>query len=241
MQLYDNIFIRKSTRKFRPDALPSDQLARITEFMQKAKPLFPQIRTSAEIVGSSDVKGMVSAKAPHYLVFYSGQEEGFLLNAGFLMQQADLFLCSLGLGSCWLGMAKTALPAKNGMEYVIMLAFGNTQDSPRRENIADFKRRALSEIASGPDDRLEAVRLAPSATNSQPWYFTCQEDCLYVYRKKLGALKAAMYNTMNQIDMGIALCHLWLASEKQGRSFSFSADAKNPPAVDGYRCIGTVQ
>jgi len=241
MQLYDSIFSRKSTRKFQTEALPAEQLTQIHNFIKTLKPLFPQIHTNIELTGPYDVKGMLAAKAPHYLLLYSEKMDGYLLNAGFLIQQVDLFLSSAGLGSCWLGMAKAAAPTKNDMEYVIMLAFGKAQDSTRREGVSAFKRRELSEIASGFDNRLEAVRLAPSSTNSQPWYFVCKKDCIHVYRKQLGILKAAMYNTMNQIDMGIALCHLYLASEKQGLSFSFSTETEKSPVVDGYQCIGSVE
>ena len=241
LQLYESIFKRKSTRKYQPESLSPDQLSSITAFAAEMKPLHPQIRTKIELAGAVDVKGMVSAKTPHYLLLYSEKKEGYLQNAGFLLQQADLFLSSLGLGSCWLGMAKTTAPAKDGLAYVIMLAFGKAQGNPHRESLSEFSRRPLSEIAKSADERLEAVRLAPSATNSQPWYFVCEGERIFVYRKKLGVLKAAMSATMNRIEMGIALCHLWLADKHRGQAFSFSADVPgDAPEVDGYRCIGSV-
>ncbi len=242
MTLYDSIFVRKSTRKYQQQALASEQLSRIEAFVKDAKPLFPQIRTRIELVNASEVKGMVSAKAPHYLLIYSEKADGYLTNAGFLLQQADLYLASLGLGSCWLGMAKAAAPAKDGLPFVIMLALGEAEGDPRRQNVSEFNRKPLSVISTGQDERLEAVRLAPSATNSQPWYFACTEDGVYAYRQKLGALKAIMYETMNQIDMGIALCHLWLASAHVGRTFSFDSGAQaSAPKVDGYACMGRVR
>lgn len=241
MNLYDSIFKRKSTRKYLPDQLPAEQLEQIIKFSQNLKPLYPEITTRIELAGGSEVRGMVSAKAPHYLLIYSEKKTGYLPNSGFLLQQVDLYLSSIGLGSCWLGMAKTSLPAKDGLEYVIMLAFGKTQNSPHREKNSEFKRRSLSEISTGSDERLEAARLAPSATNSQPWYFACESDGIYVYRKKLGILKAAMYETMNQIDMGIVLCHLWLASEHEKHPFSFLAECQGAPDIGGYTCIGKIQ
>lgn len=239
MQLYESIFKRKSTRKYDPEKLPSEQLLQILDFAGRAKPLDPQLRTRIELVDAAAVKGMVLAKAPHYLLLYSEEAEGYLTNAGFLLQQVDLYLASLGLGSCWLGMAKTTAPTKEGLGYVIMLAFGKAHGEPHRGNLSEFSRKSLSEIALGQDDRLDAVRLAPSASNSQPWYFVCQEDGLFVYRKTLGLLKAAMYDTMNQIDMGIALCHLWLASAHFDRSFSFIPGAHpGAPKIKGYTYIG---
>lgn len=240
MHLYDSIFKRKSTRKYQPALLPQEQLTQISDFIKEIKPLHPEIKTQFELVGASETKGMVSAKAPHFLLVYSEVKDGYLTNVGFMLQQADLYLSSLGLGSCWLGMAKTNAPKKNGLEYIIMLAFGKAQANPYRMELSGFKRKALSEIASGNDERLEAVRLAPSATNSQPWYFVCDAGRIYVYRKKLGILKFAMYDTMNQIDMGIGLCHLWLASEKANQPFAFTAEHDGAPNINGYTCIGVV-
>lgn len=240
MQLYDSIFKRQSIRKYQPESLPMEQLAQITEYMKGLKPLYADISTRIELAGPADVKGIVSAKAPHYLLFYSQKKDGYLPNAGFLLEQADLYLSSIGLGSCWQGMAKTTAPARDGLDYVIALAFGKAQGDPHRKAVSEFKRKSLSEISTGTDARLEAARLAPSATNSQPWYFTCQDGRICVYRKKLGPVKALMYETMNQIDMGIALCHLWLTSEQQNRAFDFTDDPQGAPAMAGYHFIGIV-
>lgn len=242
MQLYDSIFKRKSTRKYLPEALAAETLSQILDFVGNARPLYPQIRTRIELANTSDVKGLVSAKAPHYLLLYAEKTDGYLPNTGFLLQQVDLYLSALGLGSCWLGMANATVPAKEGLDFVIMLAFGKAQDHPHRTDVSAFNRNPLSKISSGNDKRLEAVRLAPSASNSQPWYFTCNEAGIYVYRKNLGMIKSVMYNTMNQIDMGIALCHLWLASEHAGHSFVFEPDEQgSAPQVSGYTCMGRVR
>ena len=49
-------------------------------------------------------------------------------NIGFLFQQMDLYLQTLGLGVCWLGMGKLnpkTTQQVEGMKFVIMLAFGH--------------------------------------------------------------------------------------------------------------------
>ncbi len=40
------------------------------------------------------------------MIISSENTEGYLMNIGFIFQQMDLYLSSIGLGSCWLGMAK---------------------------------------------------------------------------------------------------------------------------------------
>ena len=50
--------------------------------------------------------GGSSGEAPHFLAFFSEVKDGYAANAGFMMQQMDLFLSANGIGSCWQGGPK---------------------------------------------------------------------------------------------------------------------------------------
>ena len=65
------------------------------------------------------------------------------------------------------------------------------------------------QIADSADVRLEPARLAPSAVNSQPWYFVHEGDTLHVYCSRKGS----------RLDAGIALAHLFVANEERFRFF----------------------
>jgi len=176
-------------------------------------------------------------KAPHNFIISSELTDGYLENVGFLYQQMDLYLSSLGLGSCWLGMAKPTEALETKLEFVIVLAFGKPKESPYR-SLEGFNRKPLEEVAAGSDPRLEAVRLAPSASNTQNWFFVCDAGKIHAYQKLLNPVKAKFYDKFNRLDVGIALCHLYLATVEQGAVFKFSL--KDVPALEGYRAIGTV-
>jgi len=106
---------------------------------------------------------------------------------------------------------------------------------------AEFQRKPLSAIASGEDPRLEAVRLAPSGRNLQPWYFIVEDGLIHVYQAIPGKLWAKLYG-LDALDVGIALCHLALASEAMGKPFQFDPKRQNaPPAPQGYVYVGTVE
>lgn len=221
-ELYQAIFKRKSVRKFESSPLSQEKLEMLLAFLKTVKRLDAGIRTELLLQTAEEVSSVFAMKAPHYITFYSENKDGYLLNAGFVMQQVDLFLSANNIGSCWLGVAKPnkSVPmAKEGLEYVIMLAFGNTSVPVHRESAQEFKRKSLSEITSieGAEQLLEPVRLAPSAGNSQTWFFTGDTREIVVCRKKAGILKAQLYGRMNHIDSGIALCHLWLSAEQQGK------------------------
>ncbi|EGW36951.1 nitroreductase family protein [Desulfosporosinus sp. OT] len=243
-QLYNAIFRRKSTRKYDMAPLPADTLVRLKEFASNARPLDESIRYEFAYLGSADVRNLLPIKAPHYICLYSEKKGNYLMNTGFLLQQMDLYFSDNNLASCWLGMAK---PAKgvpmlmNGLEFVIMLAFGNTTEIIHRTNTSEFNRKNLSEISSvvGADALLEPARLAPSASNTQAWFFSGDSDVITVSRKKLNLLKAQVYGKMNQIDIGIALFHLGLSVERIGKVASYYFDEDVAP--NGYEFMAKVK
>ncbi|MCR3923503.1 MAG: nitroreductase, partial [Firmicutes bacterium] len=181
---------------------------------------------------------LFSIKAPHYFIISSETKDGYLTNVGFMFQQIDLFLASKGIGSCWLGMAKPTEQLDSKLQLVIVLAFGPALKSPHRE-LANFKRKPLAEISSGSDERLACARLAPSATNSQNWFFVCDDGNIHIYKKKLNPVSALMYEKVNGVDIGIAICHLYVATLRQGKAFAFSR-CITVKEVAGYTYIGTV-
>lgn len=226
--LYNAIFHRKSIRKYDMTPLPAEALADIKEYAVRLEPLHKSIKIEFDYLRAGDVKNILPIKAPHYICIYSQTVDGYLMNAGYLLQQVDLYISSKGLGGCWLGMAKPAkgIPTqKNGLDFVIMLAFGNAAEpvNVHRTELSEFKRKNLSEITDirGSDEILNAVRLAPSASNTQPWYFSGNSGNITVYRVKLGIIKAPIYDKMNQIDIGIALCYLRLSAKYMGKRAEF--------------------
>ena len=122
-----------------------------------------------------------------------------------------------------------------------MLAFGNSNEPVHRTNSSEFNRNSLSSISRipGADDILEPARLAPSASNTQPWFFSGNTDEITVSRKKLNLIKAILYDKMNQIDVGIALCHLWLSLDHQDKSVAYNFEKASAP--NGYEFMTKVK
>jgi nitroreductase len=227
------IYKRKSIRKYDMTKLDDDTLEKVREKIEKLTPLYPDIRYSVEIVNST--KGIFNVKAPHYLVFSSEEKEGAYENIGFVGQQLDLFFSESGIGACWLGVSKPEEKvASDGMNHVICMSFGKPDGALHRA-LSEFKRKPAEEISEGSDKRLEAARLAPSATNAQNWYFASQGGKIHCYRKKANPLLGFLFDKMHIIDMGIAICHI--AEESEDFSFSKETDV---PVKKGYVYTGTV-
>ena len=237
MEWKDMIFCRKSVRKYTGVPVDEQTLMQIRHVIGTLKPLYPQISVRAEIVEKEQVRFFLPWKTPQLVAVYSEKTEGYLENAGFLFQQLDLYLQSIGLGCCWLGLGKMRTDLeREGMEFVILLAFGYPQGEARRSGPEEFNRKALSQISDREDPRLEPARLAPSSTNSQPWYFTHEGDVIHAYCSRTGLLRHKVLGNMNRIDMGIALAHMYLANPDTFRFYLAATTAQ----LENYGYIGSI-
>ena len=227
------IYYRRSCRSYSSEPLTRTELAQIEDFSKTLVPLDNKIRTAMQIVPGDAVRFYFPWKAPQLIAFFSENKPGYLENAGFLLQQMDLWLQSRGLGVCWLGLGKLKNQVKTpeGMEFVILLAFGTPKEVLSREK-RKFNRKTMAEISDWEDKKLECVRVAPSSTNSQPWYFTHEGETIHAFRSEAGLLRHAMLGTMNRIDMGIALAHLYVENKESFRYFS--AEPTQIPAGHCY-------
>ncbi len=227
---------RRSVREYRPDPIQPETLAKVEAFLGNLTPLTPGAGVTGRIIPAAHGNFIQKWKTPHFIAIFSEPTDEGLMNAGFMFQQLDLYAQSLGLGSCWVGLGSLTGEEKipEGMKLAVMMAIGNP-DVPERAGAADFKRKALADLSDLPDDRLEPLRLAPSATNSQPWYVTHEGERLHIWREELGLIKQRTHGRMNKIDMGIGLCHLW--ATQPGFRFERLADA---PRLNGRIYVGTV-
>jgi len=238
MDLYSPIFTRKSTRKFDPTPLDSETIHQVELFIAAVKPLLPGSQITYKIVGAKDVKSLLAPNAPHFIVISGKAQPLRNTCAGFLFQHVDLYLFSMGLASRWLATVK---PKQADSDFIISQAFGKPAE-PAARTPQEFDRKSVAEIAEGTDPRFDAVRLAPSGVNGQPWHFIVDGDAVHVYfRKKLGGLVGMTYN-QTDLDAGIALCHMAVASEHFGKPFHFNPSHQNPPTPPkGFLYAGTVE
>ncbi len=235
-ELYSIIFKRKSIRNYDLTSLNQNVLNEISDHLQSLKPMYDEIEIELRIVPPDMVKRRLMKKAPHYIAVFSESKDGYLTNVGFMLQQMDLFLSAHGIGACWQGIPKPTkeLLKSSNLEFVIFIAFGQASEQLHRSDVSEFKRKSLQEISDikDADVLLEAVRLAPSATNSQPWFFSGDDKLMHVYSVKLGFIKSLMIKKYIRIDVGIAIYHLHVASEHFGKKVRvfFDEPAKmNPP------------
>lgn len=228
---------RRSVRAYKADAIDATTLADLHTYMDQLVPLIPGAKVVGRIIPTSHGNFMQKWKTPHFIAIFSDGSDDGLINVGFMYQQLDLYAQSKGLGTCWVGLGSLtdAEPIPEGMKLAVMMAIGIPEDVPERTP-ADFKRKTMQEMTDQLDDRLEALRLAPSATNSQPWFVTHEGNVLHIWREELGLIKQRTLGRMNKIDTGIGLCHLYVTNPD---TFRFWRE-ENPPTLKGQIYIGSV-
>ncbi|GAB6268882.1 MAG: hypothetical protein STSR0002_16240 [Smithella sp.] len=164
---------------------------------------------------------------------------------GYLMEKNILMATDLGLGTCWLGgtfsssrfAQKIALQNNESLPTVTPVGYAvpriSAIDSVIRSASGANNRKPWSSLFFNKDDKplsivqasrystpLEMVRLAPSATNFQPWRIikASEPDMFHFCIKRTPGLKQlfSMKSDLQRIDIGIAMCHFELAAEEEG-------------------------
>ena len=236
--LYEAIFKRKSIRNYDSAQIDQNRLEEISANLSSLKPMSAEIKTEFKIISPDQVSRKGMNKAPHFIAAFSEANNAYKTNVGFMLQQMDLYFSASGIGSCWMGIPQPTkeVTESSSLEFIILMAFGNSKETLHRTSVSEFKRKPLSEITNieGADELLEPARLAPSAVNSQNWYFTGDENLIHAYSSKSGFFRNIVGGSYFPINMGIAICHLQLAAEHMGwkTKIAFEEEKDKKPPKD---------
>ena len=223
MNLYEAIFVRKSVRSYTGEALSPQLLDKVKAHYRELTGLFGGIETEISVLdnrrGQKRMLSLFSVKAPYYLVFYSEEAPRYLMNMGYLMEQMVLYMCSLGIGTCFIGSnkIKKELQEKDGRKMVGIVAFGKSKGSHVRKQ-AEAKRLSIDQLCIFKEvprqwmrQLLESARLAPSAMNDQPWRFVVYDNRIHIFSKKH---KAEQLRKWDEVNFGIMFANLMTAAEE---------------------------
>jgi len=178
--------------------------------------------------------------------FIAGQGEpvrNTFLDYGYTFEKIILDLTALGLGTCWLGgtfdrgeFARAiglkpgwSIPAVTPVGYatatrgigdqVVRLSAGSRSRLPWKDLFFDLETNLpVSPLNKDPMRELfEAVRLAPSASNKQPWRIYRERDQYHFCLSRTpGYSGKHLPVDLQMLDMGIALCHWDLVARERG-------------------------
>lgn len=189
--------------------------------------------------------------AKTYLGVAVNETEDAMEAVGYVFEKLVLYAASLGLGSCWLGgtfnrgeFAKAMQITENEF-FPIASPVGypapknHTVDKIMRKAIKADTRKSFEELFFENDfntplskekaveygDILEAVRLAPSAKNGQPWRIVKDGDSFHFFEKK--DIPSSNHD-IQRLDIGIAGCHFELAAKERCINGKLTAVENHP-------------
>lgn len=149
------------------------------------------------------------------------------IRAAMAMERIVLMLTAAGIGTCWVGgtfdrkVTDTFTSQGAGMHLRVLVAAGYPAEKVRfvdrlmRGIAGSRKRKAVQELFTVVDGNmkywrsaLDAMRLAPSSMNSQPWRGRIYADRI--------EFSCATHSALSDIDMGIGLAHFLIGAEADG-------------------------
>lgn len=162
---------------------------------------------------------------------------------GYEFEKLILYAASLGLGTCWLGgtfQRNEFVKALNLSqdEYLPIISPIGIESEKRnlvgtmiRKIAKSDQRKAFEDIFYEADLSkpltesnagdfafpLEMVRLAPSASNKQPWRIVKDGSVFHFYEYKEPGYSDRFAYDIQRIDVGIAACHFHLALMEKGK------------------------
>lgn len=238
---------RISVRTYSDMPIEPDKLDAVKKFLEQNtdNPFGASLRFSLLKSGTTPKRLGTYGFIKGAKVFFAGcvkKGERDLEGFGYAFEKAVLYAISLGFGTCWLGgtlrrgaFEKAMQPENEYLPAASPLGYANEKRSFIEKTVAKSagarNRKSFDDLFFDNDfgnslvipesdikTCLEMVRIAPSASNKQPWRVLRLDDKYHFY---LTVDKKYMGNTafgfcMQRIDMGIAACHFSMAASELG-------------------------
>ena len=234
---------RKSVRTYKEQAIPEKTLNQVRDYLKHDTGLFDvPITFSILNARENGVSSPVILGADTYVAGKYQKQKNAELSFGYAFEKFILYAASLGLGTVWLAATidrkafekaiqlkeDEVMPAVTPLGYAAekrsiresMMRRGMKSDSRVpfgklffRDNFQNPLNESDAGIWQLP---LEMVRLAPSATNKQPWRAVVEKNRVHFYEKKTLGYDKEATGDIQKVDLGIALCHFEIGAEERG-------------------------
>lgn len=229
-------------------------------FSPRVRPVFLEDSSFREKSGRKIGTYGIIKGAKHYIAGVVEKGDYDLEQFGFVFEHLILYATFLGLGTCWLGgtfkhtefvkavglesseilpvVTPVGYPAgkKRLLEKAMKFASGSKKRKPWEQLF--FHRSfdyPLEEGEAGPfAEPLEMVRLAPSASNHQPWRIVKDESSWHFFMNYSPLVNKAVGFDIQRVDMGIAMCHFDMLAQEQGFKGRWVADKNSAPTSGAH-------
>lgn len=237
MNLHNAIFKRVSTRTYKNERLKESEIFEIkqivTSFADVKGPFGNAFDFTFNLNNNDDIDGKKIGtygfikNVPAYIGGVALNDKESIIDFGYVFEKIILKLTSSGYSTCWLGgtfrrknyrkelLKNEIIPAitpvgRDNEKRSIVDKLLRSELKPR--NRKNFEELFIQQDGSKIEDEtlvtlLEAVRVAPSASNKQPWRVIVENNHVHFYLERTPNYAKMIKYDIQLLDMGIALSH----------------------------------
>lgn len=232
---------RRSVRTFDGKPLSSEDGALVSKLLsEQGNPFGVPVEFRALDTKEHGLKSPVIAGEFLYVAAKAENVPDFEAAVGYEFERFCLKATAAGLGTVMLASSLNREAFEEAMELTeseVMPVASPVGHAARRQSIREAamrkavgadKRLAFEEVffkgsygtplapkdAGRLESLLEAVRLAPSAVNKQPWRVIVEGEKAHFY--ELHSLNEVKHGDVQKVDIGIALAHFEMVAEELG-------------------------
>ena len=259
---------RKSVRTFSEQPIPKEILDALQKLIDTSdNPFHVPIQLKILDAKKHNLKSPVIVGSDIYVAGKYQKSEQAEIAFGYELERFILFATSFGLGTVWLAATidrkafekAISLKSDEVMPAVTPLGYPSHKPSIReslmrkgmksderlpfdaiffKENFQNPLKKEDAGILQTP---LEMVRIAPSATNKQPWRIVASDTGVHFYEKKTKGYAKESLGDIQKVDLGIAMCHFEIAAKEIGLSGKFVQANPMLPAADDTDYLATYE
>ncbi len=245
MKFSEIIALRRSCRTFNGLRIDAATLDRLRREIASLSPLWSDVSLPIiKIINKDNADGQLGtygfiSGARHFIVLATQPNDAAKVQGAYMLEQLVLKATEMGLSTCWIGGTFRRGPFADAIgevdsksEISIVVPVGHSTQKPRffermmRRIAKSDNRKPFADLFHGFDETtplgrvMQGVRLAPSATNSQPWRAVATEQGSVDF-------SCVTSNHYSPLDMGIAYCHFLLGSAEEG--LAWTIDSQTSP------------
>lgn len=266
MSVFETIRQRRSVRTFEKKKIDNSVLEELKEYAKQIEnPWNIEVRYVFMDAEECGLSSPVLSGEPMYIAALVDKTDHAEEAAGYAFEKLMLKAVSMGLGTVWIGgtmkreLFETAcgktdhermpcitplgIPAKMSFKEKMMRKGVGADTRMKSEKLffAEDMDHPLKADSMDIHDALEAVRLAPSAVNKQPWRIILKDGLYHFYEKHAKGYISDAVGDMQRIDMGIAVAHFDLVLNERGLQTELVISDPGIPVDEDMEYIASVK
>lgn len=225
MDLYEAIYVRKSVKSFLMEEIDNKILGNIENFVNHLQPIINNQELKYQIISVADdrmkiLRYVSNIKAPYYFILTMDKQEGYLLDAGFIMGQIVLYMTTKELGSFLLRPDELVIREKSHTEsFIVIMAFGKTTGNRFKDTkkVKSFITEKNCYYKSEVDENIKKIvgvtAFVSNTVGLQHWRLVVNRNRIHIFGRK-DTVITKHYYAQHRMEIGMMLANIQLKAEE---------------------------